>query len=853
LTTASVANRENPPLARLAAAARAYPRHLILGALVAGLLIGPHSVPTASVVAAVGLLAAGALRLHPAVAALITLALIGGAVAAHARLAALDTTALRPLIGNEVTRRATLLEAPRPTSTGGERALVRLAGGRGAGETVLARVPGTSAPSGQSSGGASAPDSAGSTTALGANAPGTTAPDATGSTQRTAPRRRSGWAGLEAGDEVVLGGTLQRLRSWDAWARTRGAHAVLRIRFVRATGQRRGGLAGAVDTIRRRAEAGLDGGLGPPEAALARGMVLGQDERLSTAARNDFQRSGLAHILAASGQNVMLLAALALPLLALAGLGLRARLAGVLLLVAVYVPLAGAGPSIQRAGVMGAAGLVAAIAGRRSSRWYALLLAAVVTLLLDPRAVGDPGWQLSFVAVIAILALAAPLRDRLLARGVPRGLAEAAALTCAATLGTAPLLAHHFDRVSPVSLPANVLATPAVAPAMWLGMLAAAAAQVAQPIAHLLDALALYPLAFLEWLARASASVPGAATSLHLASWWAVAAAYAIPIAAILLRRPLATAVRTALARSGVGGGAPASDGEGGASAGSGAVRRRRRPRFAGAVLAVAATLAAATLAGGRDIAATQPLTVSFLDIGQGDATLIQDRGRVVLVDAGPLDGPILARLKAADVTRIDLLVVTHDQSDHEGGAPGVIAGHRVGLVLDGAAGDRTAEHQALVRAAAAAHVRRIAPQKGQVLRAGRIRIDVLWPPWPPPDPGGDPNNRAIVSLVRVGQFDLFLPADAESDVTAPLSLPQVDVLKVAHHGSEDPGLPDLLSRLRPRVGVIEVGRHNPYGHPTPQTVRSVRASGAALYRTDRDGTVTLTVPGDRMSVGRRG
>ena len=742
--------------------------------------------PAACLVAAVGLLVAGALRLGPVVTALATVALVGGAIAAHARLEALDATALRPLVGHEVTRRATLLEAPRPTSTGGERALVRLARGRGAGETLLARIP-----------------------------------------EAGAKRTRAGWAGLEAGDEVVVGGELQRLRSWDAWARVRGAHAVLRVRFARPTGGRRGGLAGVVDAIRRRAEAGLDGGLDPPEAALARGMVLGQDERLSAAARGDFQRSGLAHILAASGQNVMLLAALALPLLAAVGLGLRGRLAGVLLLVALYVPLAGAGPSIQRAGVMGAAGLIAAIAGRRSSRWYAVLLAAAVTLLLDPRAVADPGWQLSFAAVIAILALAAPLRDRLVRRGVPRGLAEATALTVAATLGTAPLLAHHFDRVSPVSLPANLLATPAVAPAMWLGMLSAAGAQVATPLAHLLDALALYPLAFLAWLAHASAALPGAALSLHLRSVWAVAAAYAVPIAVLLLRRRLARTVRNA--------------------------RRAVRQRTLGALVAVVATLVAATLASGRDGPATKPLTISFLDIGQGDATLIQDGERTVLVDAGPPAGPIRARLNAAGVTTIDLLVVTHDQADHEGGAPGVLAGHRVGLVLDGAAGDRTSEHLALVRAAAAAHARRIAPQRGQVLRAGRIRVDVLWPPWPPPDPGGDPNQRAIVALVHVGRFDLLLPADAESDVTAPLTLPPVDALKVAHHGSEDPGLPDLLQRLRPRVAVIEVGRRNTYGHPTPQALDAVTASGAALYRTDRDGTVRLTVTGDRLRVVAHG
>jgi competence protein ComEC len=276
--------------------------------------------------------------------------------------------------------------------------------------------------------------------------------------------------------------------------------------------------------------------------------------------------------------------------------------------------------------------------------------------------------------------------------------------------------------------------------------------------------------------------------------------------------------------------------------------------RVAGAVLAVVATLVAATLAGARrartSAPAPPPLTISFLDVGQGDATLVQDRGRTVLVDTGPRDGPILARLQAAGVGRIDLLVVTHDQADHEGGAPSVIAAHRVGLVLDGAAGDRTPEHQAVVRAAAVRRVRRIAPQRGQVLRAGRIRIGVLWPPWPPPDPGGDPNDRAIVALLSVGRFDLFLPADAESDITAPLPLEQVDALKVAHHGSEDPGLPDLLDRLQPRMAVIEVGAHNPYGHPTRQAVQAIRASGAALYRTDRDGTVCLTVTGDRLRVG---
>src|SRR5205085_9507886 len=138
------------------------------------------------------------------------------------------------------------------------------------------------------------------------------------------------------GAELVLRGRLARLGPYDAYQRRRGAHAVLLARDARATGRARGGASGALDRARSRAERGLTAGLPQPLAALARGMVLGEDEQLSQTAREEFRRSGLAHLLAASGQNVMLLAALALPLLTALGLGLRARLAVVLAVIAAY-------------------------------------------------------------------------------------------------------------------------------------------------------------------------------------------------------------------------------------------------------------------------------------------------------------------------------------------------------------------------------------------------------------------------------------------------------------------------------------------------------------------------------------
>ena len=747
---------------RALAQLHAHPRHLLLAALVAGMLSA--GAPPIALVAATAFAAVAARR--PGLALAAAAAVLAGASLAHARLAAVDRTVLDPWLGHDARLRVTLLEAPRRSPSGARSALVRIVAGPGRGERVLLRTA-----------------------------------------------RQARWPAVGTGAELALRAGLVRLGPHDSFQRRRGAHAVALTRALRATGGARGGLAGLLDRVRRRAERAVGSGLDPPRAALARGMVLGEDEALTEPVRQDFRTSGLAHLLAASGQNVMLLAALALPLLALAGFGRRARLAGALALVALYVPLAGAGPSIQRAGVMGACGLLAALAGRPASRVYALLLAAAVTLAVNPRAAGDPGWQLSFAAVIAILVLSPRLRDRLVSRRVPLALAEATAITAAATAGTAPLLAFHFGRLSLVSLPVNVLAAVAVAPVMWLGMLSAAIGAIAPPVAPLVNVVAQYPLAYVGWLAHASAALPGAALPVRIGSVAALAAVYAAVVVFAV-------------------------------------VRRARAPALAVAVTAVAAALAHAT---GGGVAAPDPrfLRVSFLDIGQGDATLLQHAGATVLVDTGPPGSPLLRRLQESGVRRVDVLVVTHAQSDHEGGAAAVIDRYRVGLLLDGGDGIRTPEHRQIVAAALHHRVRRATPDAGQTIRAGSIALHILWPHAEAPElhAGLDPNQRAIVADAGDGTFHMLLTADAESDVTAPLDLPRVDALKVAHHGSEDPGLADELARLRPRIAVIEVGRHNTYGHPTAQALAALRSVPEEILRTDRDGTVRLTVRGRALTV----
>ncbi len=303
--------------------------------------------------------------------------------------------------------------------------------------------------------------------------------------------------------------------------------------------------------IRDRAEAALGRGMPPREAALARGFVLGEDEEVDARTTEDFRRAGLAHLLAVSGQNVALLALLAMPLLAALGMPLRARLVWVLGLIAVYVPLAGAGPSIQRAGIMGGLSVLATLSGRRASRLYGLAFAAVVLLALEPGIAADVGWQLSFAAVLGILLLAAPLRGAIVARigghGWRRALADGAAMTIAATLATAPLIVFHFEELSTLTLLANLLALPAVAPAMWLGMLAAAAGQVPGLPVEALNALDAPLLAYIAQVAAWCGRPGWASLHVHL-GLGGLAASYVFGAGAVA-RRSCASAVAAGCGR----------------------------------------------------------------------------------------------------------------------------------------------------------------------------------------------------------------------------------------------------------------------------------------------------------------
>ena len=589
-----------------------------------------------------------------------------------------------------------------------------------------------------------------------------------------------------------------------------GVHAVLRADGYRLVG-RRGGAAGLADRLRAALARALAPGLTGERKAIVAGIVLGEDEGLDAGLRDSFRASGLYHLLAVSGQNVAYVIGGVIALAWLLGLSRRVGEACALAAVAAYVVAVGWQPSVVRAGVAGGLASLAWLASRPRDRWYFLLVGAAVLLAWTPYALLEPGFQLSFGAVGAIFLLVSPIERRLAGYPIPAGLRSILAVSVACGVATAPILMTHFGAVPLFSVAANAAAAAVVAPLLGLGLGAAALDPVLPEAALALAWVNGWLAAYLAACARLFGGLPHA----QLTSWGGLAALVALTGVVVLALR-----IR--------------------------APRGRRLAALAG-LLAVLA--GAWTLRPDPALPPPEGLRIIVLDVGQGDAVLLQVPEGSILVDQGPPEARVEAQLHALGIERLELLVLTHPQRDHVGGADAVLEDLEVGSVLDPRLpGPSPHEDAALAEAEDQAVPVRTA-RTGQRLRLGRLRLRILWPDAPGPH-GEDPNDRAVVLVASYGDVDALLTADAESNVLLPLRPPEVEILKVSHHGSADTGLPELLDLVRPRVAVISVGARNDYGHPTPSTLAALAASpGLRVYRTDEDGRITIESDGRRISV----
>ncbi|WDZ88226.1 ComEC/Rec2 family competence protein [Micromonospora cathayae] len=557
------------------------------------------------------------------------------------------------------------------------------------------------------------------------------------------------------------------------------------------------------------------------QGGLLPGLVVGDTSRLLPEVEEDFRATGMTHLNAVSGSNVAIVvgAVLLLARWARAGPWLAVALCGVALVG--FVILVRPSPSVVRAATMGAIGLAALAAGRPRAALPALAAAVTVLVLVDPELAGDPGFALSVLATGGLLLLAPRWRDGLRRRGVPVGLAEALAVPAAAQLACAPVVAGLSGTVSLVAVPANLLVVPAVAPATVLGVVAAVLSPVWPAAAEFTAWLASWPAWWLVTVARYGARLP--AGNLP----WPGGVSGALLLAALTVA--LLVAVRRPVVRRLV------------------------------TVTALAAVLGALPV---RLVASGWPpqgWVVAVCAVGQGDLVVLPVApGRAVVVDTGPDPGAADGCLRRLGVRQVSLLVVSHFHVDHTGGVAGVFRGRRVGSVVvpqwpEPAAG------RDLVRAAAVlAGVPLLPVAAGWTYRSGGVELALLGPPYPMRGTRSDPNNNSLVLIARVAGVRILLAGDAETEEQravldrTPAGVLDVDVLKVAHHGSAYQE-PAFLDAVRPAVALVPVGAGNDYGHPNPAVLARLARGGARVLRTDTEGDLAVVVVGGRLAVVARG
>jgi competence protein ComEC len=297
-----------------------------------------------------------------------------------------------------------------------------------------------------------------------------------------------------------------------AWLRRHGVHVLVVAEDWSIAGHR-GGVGGYADRVRAWLAGSLAPGLDGERRAVLEGIVLGEDQGLSPGLRTSFRSSGLYHLLAVSGQNVVFVAGGVLALAWLLGLPRWLGELGALAGIGSYVLAVGPQPSVIRAGVAGALGSLAWLWARQRDRWHFLLLGAVVLLAWNPYTLLDAGFQLSFAAVTAIF-VAVPRVTRILTGyPLPRWAPEVIAVSLSCGVATAPILWFQFGRIPVYTVPANALAAPVVAPLLGLALVAATVAPLSPGVATLIAWVNGWLAAYLAWCARLVGGLPGATVS----------------------------------------------------------------------------------------------------------------------------------------------------------------------------------------------------------------------------------------------------------------------------------------------------------------------------------------------------
>ena len=542
---------------------------------------------------------------------------------------------------------------------------------------------------------------------------------------------------------------------------------------------------------------------GGPGGALIPGLVIGDTSLEAPSFILDMRRVGLSHLTAVSGANFAIIAAFLLWLSQWVFKRVRSRLILTSLVLIGFIFLVRPSPSVLRASVMCAVILIAKARGVKADSLPSLGLAIAFLVLMDPFQAIDPGFALSVSATAGILLFAPRLEIYLSQKFGHEKLAQVIAIPLAATIMCTPIILAISGLFSLVSIPANVLAAPVVAPITIVGFIAAMASPIFPSISHIL-LLIIKPLAnFIVWISDSASDLP----VLMLPKSYLGATIAILVIFLIKFKKWLALLIFAVIA-----------------------------------LLIIALP--------GRWPGANW--SVANCNIGQGDGLAINlGNHEALVIDVGP-DAVLMDEcLKDLGIKRIPLLVLSHFHADHVRGLDGVVSGRKVSSVWISNLGQPESERDTAVLLLGNTPIHQATA--GETIEfesaKGKVKIEVLWPTKVQskfealPGDGSAINNSSIALLITVGNLRIFSAGDLEPQAQEALlalsKIDPVDIYKVSHHGSSFLFEP-LTSALRPTIALISVGARNNYGHPAATTVAALKALGAKTLRTDQDGAIAV-------------
>ena len=539
--------------------------------------------------------------------------------------------------------------------------------------------------------------------------------------------------------------------------------------------------------------------------ALIPGMVLGDTSKQSPEFKEAMKRSGLTHLVAVSGANFAIVSSFVLWCMQFLIRRKNYRVLATAIALVCFIALVRPSPSVLRAAAMAAVLLSAQLGKRASDSLPALGFAICAVVLGDPWQSRDAGFALSVLATAGLLLLAPKIEEKL---PTHQKLAGALAPPIAAMVFCAPILVALSGYLSPMSVVANLLAAPAVAPITVLGFIAALISPIARWITQVIIFCIRFPAGFITWVAHWVADFPVLTIHNGLIGFALVAAILLVLI-----------------------------------------VFKKHWKHSAAILLIIVISL------GWLQRWPAGDWQVAQCDVGQGDSLVINlGNHRAVVIDTGPDSAAEDKCLKALGIKHIPLLILSHFHADHVGGLSGLLDGRSVQQVWITNNLEPKVESEMALKELKEAQV--ITVQRGLIAQIGEVNLKVVWPEATTrsfeelPGEGSQINNSSIAVIASTKDWSLFSAGDLEPPAQHELidRVDLVDIYKVCHHGSkyQDDG---LIQALSAQIALISVGAKNPYGHPAAETVDSLTRLGTQVVRTDRDGAVAITASAHHLRV----